>query len=94
MGWIHPAVSEVCIPQSLDPICAKFDKFLAHGQAHKGQMVKWPWQCTTTGLENSTELQMVKIRQAVTEICVPQVWQLPARPDRDDNTPPARRAQG
>ena len=21
------------VPQSLDPICAKFDKFLAHGQA-------------------------------------------------------------
>ena len=45
-----------------------------------GQMGKWPWQCTTTGLDNSTELRMEKIRQAVTEIWVPQVWQPPARP--------------
>ena len=43
-------------------------------------MGKWPWQCTTTGLDNSTELQMEKIHQAVTEIWVPQVWQPPARP--------------
>ena len=59
-----------------------------------GQMGKWPWQCTTTGLDNSTELRMEKIRPAVTEIWVPQVWQppahQPARPNRDDNTPPAR----
>ena len=48
-----------------DPICAKFDKFLVHGQAHMGQMGKWPWQCTTTGLDNSTE-NSKKIRQAVT----------------------------
>ena len=33
-------------------------KFLADGQAHMGQMGKWPsWQCTTTGLDNSTELR-------------------------------------
>ena len=32
MGSIHPAVSEICTPQSLDPICGKFDKFLPHGQ--------------------------------------------------------------
>ena len=80
MGSIHPTVSEICVPQSLDPICAKFDKFLAHGQAHMGQMGKWPWQCTTTGLDNSTELRMEKIHQEVTEIWVPQVWQPPARP--------------
>ena len=36
MGYIHPAVSEICDPQSLDPICGKFDKFLARGQAHMG----------------------------------------------------------
>ena len=77
MGYIHPAVSEICDPQIRDPICAKFDKFLSHGQAHKGQMGKWP--CTTRGLDNSTELRMEKIRQAVTEIWVPQVWQPPAR---------------
>ena len=34
---------------------AWFDKFLAHGQAQMGQMGKRPWQCTTTGLDNSTE---------------------------------------
>ena len=79
MGSIHPTVSEICVPQSLDPICAKFDKFLAHGQAHMGQMGKWPWRCTTTGLDNSTELWMEKIHQVVTEIWVPQVWQTPAR---------------
>ena len=38
MGKIHPALSEICVPQSLDPICGKFEKFLAHGQAHTGQM--------------------------------------------------------
>ena len=58
-------------------------KFLAHGQAHMGQMGKWSWQCTTTGLDNSTELRMEKIRQAFAEIWVPQVWQpLAARPPR------------
>ena len=43
-------------------------------------MGKWPWQCTTRGLDNSTELQIEKICQAVTEIWVPQVWQPPAQP--------------
>ena len=80
MGYIHPVVSEICDPQSLDPICGKFDKFLAHGQTHTVQMGKWPWQCTTRGLNNNTKLWMEKIRQAVTEIWVPQVWQPPARP--------------
>ena len=28
--YICPAVSEICILQSLDPNGAKFDKFLAH----------------------------------------------------------------
>ena len=87
MGYIHPAVSEICDPQSLDLICGKFDKFLAHGQAHMGQMGKWPWQCTTRGLDNSTELRMEKIHQEVTEIWVPQVWQPPAQPP---TRPPAR----
>ena len=77
MGSIHPAVSEICVPQSLDPICTKFDKFLGHGQAHLGQMGKWLWRCTTTGLDNSTELRMEKIHQAVTEIWVPQFGSRP-----------------
>ena len=52
-----------------------------------GEMGKWPWQCTTRGLDNSTELRMEKICQAVTEIWVPQVWQPPAQPP---TRPPAR----
>ena len=49
--------------------------------AWNGQMtVTVTWQCTTTGLDNSTKLWMEKIHQAVTEICVPQVWQPPAHP--------------
>ena len=65
-----------------DPGAAWFDKFLAHGQAHMGHMVKQPWQCTATGINNSTELRTEKIRQADTPIWVPQVWQAPtaARP--------------
>ena len=35
---------------------AWFDKFLAHGQAHMGQMGKRPWQYTTTGLDKSMKL--------------------------------------
>ena len=80
MGYIHPAVSEICDPQCLDPICGKFNMFLAHGQAHMGKMGKRPWQCITRGLDNSTELWVEKIRQAVTELWVPQVWQPTARP--------------
>ena len=76
----------------------QINKFLAHVQAHMGQIGKWPWQCTTTGLDNSTELRMEKIHQAITEIWVPRVWQPPFRPpahlDRDDNTSPARMAEG
>ena len=34
--------------------------------------VKWPWCCTTTGLDNSIELRMVQIHPGVSEICVPQ----------------------
>ena len=40
-------------------------------------MGNWAWQCTTTDLYNSTKLRMEKIRQAVTEIWVPQFWQPP-----------------
>ena len=27
-GEIHPAVSDICVPQCLEPICVKFDKLL------------------------------------------------------------------
>ena len=33
-------VSDICIPQCLDLICTRLDKFLAHGQAHVGGMGK------------------------------------------------------
>ena len=33
--------------------------------------VKWPWCCTTTGLDNSIELRMVQIHPAVSKIWVP-----------------------
>ena len=46
-------ISEIYVLQSLDPICAKFDKFSFHGQAHMGQMGKWPWQCTATDRSES-----------------------------------------
>ena len=62
------------------PGAAWFDLFLAQGQAHMEQMGKQLWRFTTTGLDNSTELRTEKIRQAVAEIWVPQVWQLRARP--------------
>ena len=39
-------------------------------------------QCTTTGLDNSTGLRTEKIRQAVTEIWVPQVWPVARPPAR------------
>ena len=35
---------------------------------------------TCTGLDNSIELRTEKIRQAVTEIWIPEIWQLPAWP--------------
>ena len=34
--------------------------------------VKWPWCCTTTGLDNSIELWMVQIHPGVSEMWVPQ----------------------
>ena len=34
--------------------------------------VKWPWCCTTTGLDNSIELRMVQIHPGVSQIWVPQ----------------------
>ena len=45
--------------------------YLAHSQSYMGQMDKIPWHCTTAGLDNSTELQTVKIHPVVDEICIP-----------------------
>ena len=39
---------------------AWFDKFFAHGQAHMGQMGKWPKHCRTADLYKSMKLQMGK----------------------------------
>ena len=69
------------------PNCGKLDKFLAHGQAHMGQMGIWPWQCTSTGLDNSTELRMEKICQDMGSASLAAA-RSPARLDHDDNTPP------
>ena len=79
MGKIHPAISDIYVPQNLDQICGKFEKKFAHRQADTGQMAKWPWQYTTTGLDNCTKFWTEKIRQTVAEIWVLQVWQLPVQ---------------
>ena len=87
-GQVHETLNGVQPSRGFrDMRSTKFDpnwwqiwQFLAHEQAHLGQMGKWPWQCTTRGLDNSTELRMEKICQVVTEIWVPQVWQPPAQP--------------
>ena len=84
--------------QICNPLNAKgttFHKFLPHGQVHLGQMRKWPWHCTTSGLDNSLELRMEKIRPAVSDICLPQNLEpIACPPERYDNTFPARRSQG
>ena len=46
--------------------------YLVHAQTHLGQVGKWPWRCTTTGLDNSMESQTKIIRPVILEICVPQ----------------------
>ena len=54
-------------------------------------------QCSTIGLDNSTELRMEKIRQAFTEnmgSASLAATHPPGRRNHDDNTPPARRAEG
>ena len=61
-------------------LVANLTIFFAQRQAHMRKMGKWPWQCTTTGLDNSTELRTEQIRRAVTEIWVPQVCQPPVLP--------------
>ena len=38
------------------PSAVWFDKFLAHDQAHVGQMGKQLWRCKTTGLDKSMKL--------------------------------------
>ena len=60
------------ITQSLDPTGARFDKSLAHGQAHMGQMDKSPWRCLTSGLDNSTELEWIKSATGMRDVCSTQ----------------------
>ena len=82
LNGVHPSSSfrDMRSAKSGPNLWQIWQVFWPHGQAHMGQMGKWPWQCTTRGLDNSTELRMENIRQAVTEIWVPQAWQLPDRP--------------
>ena len=68
------------------PICGKFVKYLAHGQAHMGQMRKWPWQCTTSGLDNSTELQTFKQRKSVKRLQRYGFHKSGSRPPASDQT--------
>ena len=66
MVEIHPVVTDIWMVSAMSvPSALWFEKFLAHGQTHIGQMGKWPWQCTTTGLDNSTEHPTEKIRQSL-----------------------------
>ena len=61
---IHPAVLEICGPQSLDLTGTRFDKFLGCQYG--------PYNSTSIGLDNCIELQKVKIHPAVSEICILQ----------------------
>ena len=71
------------------PSAAWFDRFLAKGQAHMGQMGKLPWQCKTRDLDNSTELRVEKSVKRLQRYGFRKSGSRPSdRPDRDDNTPP------
>ena len=56
------------------PSAASFDKFLAHGQAHMGQLGKWLWCCTTTGLDKSINLKWCKSIQWFQRYAFRKVW--------------------
>ena len=62
----------VMVPQRLEPTGRRFDNCFTHGQVHAGQRGKWSWHCTATGLDNSIELRMEKIRLAVSGTWVPR----------------------
>ena len=63
---------QIWVLQSLDSSGTRLDKFLAHDETHKGQMSKWPWLCTPSDIDKSTERRMEKIHPAVSEIYIPQ----------------------
>ena len=86
MGSIHPAVSEICVPQSLDPICAKvFGPNGANGLMTMTVHNYRPRQFhrTSNGENPSSSYRDMGPASLAA-----------ARPDRDDNTPPARRTEG
>ena len=85
-GLIHPAVSDMRSAKSGPNLWQIWQAFGPWASPY-GQMGKWQWQCTATGLDNSTKLRMEKIRQAVTEIWFPQVWQSPVRPTNNTLQP-------
>ena len=71
MEKIHPAVSEIFVPQSLlAPDLTCFDPM--------EQMGKWPWRCTTTGVDKYRVLGTEKIRPMISEICLPQSLEQPS----------------
>ena len=80
----HETLNGINPSSSFRDMCSKsganlWQKFFTHGQAHMAQVGKWLWQCTTTGLDNYTELGTEKICKAVSEIWVLQVWHPHAR---------------
>ena len=96
---IDQTVSEICAPQSLHPIGTRFDKFLTHGQAHMGQMGKWPWRCTT-GVDILKELRIEKICPEALERSLRSSLEHPparplleVRPKRYDSDPSSQKAE-
>ena len=91
LNGLNPSNSfrDLCFAKSC-PICAKFYKFLVHGQAHMGQM--------TMTMHNSKPRQFHRTLNGENPSSnyrdIFQVWQPPTCTDRYENTPPARRAEG
>ena len=72
LQWRHVCVmaSQNTGNSTICPII--WSMYLVHAQTHLGQVGKWPWRCTTTGLDNSMESQTKIICPVILEICVPQ----------------------
>ena len=57
----HSMVSEVCIP--LESTGIRIDSFYTHELAHIGQVGKWLWYCTTSGLNTYITLIYIYIKE-------------------------------
>ena len=66
-------------PQVGNCINFRWTDFLAHGQAYMGQIGRTLWHSTTTGIDNSTGLQVAKIHPVVYETCIFNPWEIPYR---------------